>query len=142
MQPSTRRAFLAIAAMVTAGCSGLRDSSTTDSQLCDVGVVNQYESTVKVELRIQEDGELLIEEEALLRPPDEGARYGNALFLQEEQLPTDAGQYLVQMRVAGDEWEPLDTAEYDGPLLVWGSVTTIDDPDSPSITIDPKQGRC
>lgn len=47
------------------------------------------------------------------------------------------------MRIAEDEWNTLDTAEYDDEQrIILGYVTVLDDPDSPSITIDPKRTEC
>lgn len=140
MPPVTRRSLLTATALAGAGCVSL---SNTDSRLCNIFIVNQYDETVTIELQLLEDDELLFEEAATLDPPPEGQRHGDSLFVQEEHLPTEAGHYRVKMRLADNQWETVDTTEYDDEhLLIFGTVTILEESGSPDVSIDPKQGDC
>lgn len=140
MLPSTRRSFLTATVLASAGCVSLTNN---DSQLCDVGIVNQYDEPVEAELLIRNGDERVVEQTATLGPPPEGEGTGDGFFVQEEDLPTEPDQYVVRMRIANDEWETVDTTEYDDEqLLILGYITVLDESDAPSISIDPKQAHC
>lgn len=113
-----RRTVLALFSgtpLITAGCLERLDNPDTPVQLCQVGIQNHTTASYQGEIQVLQDETVLVEYSGDVNPAEGGNVDGvettilGGVSMSAEDIPDDAGQYQVQMRITGDNVDIGDT---------------------------------
>ena len=122
--------MLAAIPVALAGCTGSITGGSDSGDATFLGVVdigNRYDDPLTVEMRVEWEGETVLDDAFEIDARDEAEREMGGT-IPERTWPDEEGQWSVSSRVKGDDdWLTTDPAEHDYPDCL--SVRVRIDPD-------------